>query len=116
MKLDTDKAVAAPLVLISGDESALRRLALERILAAVGIQADDFDLQTFEGDSDPIDWTAAAGTSPFLADRRVVIVRHLLRCDPDRAKGGVLKGLPKSALLILLADDENGDEDRQRRL
>lgn len=116
MKLDTEKAVASPFVMISGDEGALRRLALEQILEKVGIQADDFDLQTFEGDGDPMDWVAGAGTSPFLAERRTVIVRHILRCDPDRGKAINFKGLPKSALLILVADDENGDEDRQRRL
>ena len=115
MKLDTEKALTSPLILISGDESALRRLALDQILERLEMKPDDFDLQSFEGDSEPIDWVASAGTSPFLAERRVVIVRHLLRCDPDRAKSAI-KGLPATALLILLADDENGDEDRQRRL
>ena len=110
MKLDVDKAVAAPLVMITGDESALRRLALDHILESIGIQSDDFDLQSYEGDSDPVDWVASAGTSPFLADRRVVVVRHLLRCDPDRGKSVSFKGLPSTALLILIADDENGDD------
>lgn len=116
MKLDAAKALAQPLVLISGDEGALRKTTLSRLLDEAGVQPDDFDLQTFDGDSAPGEWIAAAGTSPFLAERRVVIVRHLLRCDLDRAKTASLKGLPASALLILMADDEAGDEDRQRRL
>lgn len=116
MKLDAAKSIVQPLVMITGDESALRRVALAQILEAAAIQPDDFDLQTFDGDTAPGEWIAAAGTAPFLADRRVVVVRHLLRCDLERAKGVSFMGLPASALLILVADDEAGDEDRQRRL
>lgn len=116
MKLDPPKILASQLVMISGDESALRRHAFDALLEAAGVQPDDFDLQTFEGDGDPIEWLAAAGTAPFLAERRVVIVRHILRGDLDRAKTINFGGLPASALLLLIADDESGDEDRQRRL
>ncbi|MEA2552564.1 MAG: polymerase subunit delta [Fimbriimonadaceae bacterium] len=116
MKLDPEKALAATVILLSGEESALRRVALEKLLETAGVQADDFDLQNFEGDTDPQDWLAAAGTTPFLAERRVVIVRHVLRGDLDRAKAVSFKGLPDSALLLLIADEESGDDDRQRRL
>lgn len=116
MKLDAPKSIGSPLVMISGDESALRRYALEQLLQAAEVQPDDFDLQTYEGDTDHIDWIASAGTAPFLGNRRAVIVRHVLRMDLDRVKPDAFKGLPPSALLILVADDENGDEDKQRRL
>ena len=116
MKLDPAKAIEKPVVMLTGDEGALRRVALDRILEAAEVTPDDFDLQTFDGDVHPNEWLAAAGTSPFLAARRVVIVRHLLRCDLDYGKAANFKGLPPSALLILIADDESGDEDRQRRL
>jgi DNA polymerase III delta subunit len=115
VKLEPEKSIEKPLVLITGEESALRKLALERLLEAAQVLPDDFDLQTFDGDTHPNDWLAAAGTAPFLAERRVVIVRHVLRCDLDRAKGVSFK-LPASALLVLVADDESGDDDRQRRL
>jgi len=116
VKFDPLKSIESPLVMISGDESALRRLALEQLLQAAEVQPGDFDLQTYEGDSDSGEWVASAGTAPFLGNRRTVIVRHLLRMDLDRVKDNAFKGMPSSALLILVADDENGDEDRQRRL
>ena len=116
MKLEPQKSIESPLVMISGDESALRRHALEQLLVAAEVQPDDFDLQTFEGETDSVEWIASAGTAPFLANRRTVIVRHLLRMDLDRVKENDFKNLPSSALLILIADEENGDEDRQRRL
>lgn len=102
--------------MLSGDESALRRHALEQLLEAAGIQPDDFDLQVYEGDTDSIEWLASVGTAPFLAERRTVVVRHLLRMDLDKVKPAGFKGLPASGLLILVADDESGDDDRQRRL
>ena len=115
MKLDPQKTIEKPLVIVSGDESALRKSALEQLLEAAEVQPDDFDLQTYEGDSDPNEWIASAGTAPFLANRRTVIVRHLLRGDVDKGRATSFK-LPPSALLILVADDESGDDDRQRRL
>ena len=76
MKLDAKKTIETPVVLISGDESALRKHAVEQLFEAANIQPDDFDLQIFEGDSDPTDWLASVGTAPFLAERRTVVVRH----------------------------------------
>ena len=116
MKLDSKKSIQKPLVMISGDESALRRHALDELLEAAEVQPDDFDLQTFDGETDWMEWIAAVGTAPFLATRRTVIIRHLLRMDLDRVKPEAFKTLPDSALLILVADEESGDEDRQRRL
>lgn len=75
----------------------------------------------------PKDWVACASSVPFICDRRIVIVRNLLRVDPlevwdakPKAKDHPfvleIKSLPTTAMLILVADDETGDEDRQRRL
>jgi DNA polymerase III delta subunit len=116
VKLDAAKAIEKPIVMLSGDESALRRVALDQLLAAAEVTPDDFDLEVFEGDGHPNDWLAAVGTAPFLAQRRVAVVRHVLRCDIDRAKATNFKNLPASSLLILVADDESGDDDRQKRL
>lgn len=124
------RAALSRVVLLSGEEEALRRRALTEILT-IATETDDFDLQTFEADDGPVgDWIASAGTAPFLSERRTVVVRHLLRVDPSnpRASGqgaeppaGVeitkaLKSLPDSALLILVADEEHGDENRQRKM
>lgn len=116
MKFDPEKALRHRVILIAGEESALRRQALDQTLAAAGILADDFDLQVYDGDSDAELWLASVGTAPFLAERRTVVVRNVLRCDLDVAKELNLKGLPETALLILVADDETGDDDRQKRL
>lgn len=106
--------MAARVVLLSGEEDALRTRALTELVEAATAE-DDFDLETFDaGDTGPTQWSASAGTAPFLSARRTVIVRHLLRCD-DLATAGWAQ-LPPTALLILVADDEGGDENKQRRL
>jgi DNA polymerase-3 subunit delta len=116
VKLQPEKVIKSPIVMISGDESVLRREALEEVLKAAEIAPDDFDLQVMDGESPASDWIASAGTAPFLAARRTVVVRYLLRSDIDRAKDLTWKNLPDYALLVLVADEENGDDDKQRRL
>lgn len=109
------KVLECPLILLGGEEPALRNRALRTLLDQGG--EDDFDRQGFEADeSTPIEWLAAAGTAPFLSDRRTVVVRHLLRFDFDPDEPLSLKGLPNSARLVLVADDETGDENKQKRL
>jgi DNA polymerase-3 subunit delta len=99
--------------MLCGDEDVLRRRALDELLRAVEVQPDDFDLESFDAQySAPADWHASAGTAPFLAARRVVIVRHVLRADIDRAKMVSFSKLPESSLLILIADEEGGSEER----
>lgn len=100
-------------VMLTGDESALRRRALDEILQRVGVAPDDFDVESTDGDAgSAADWIASAGVSPFLAPRRVVIVRHLLRADPDRVDAKALASLPEGGLLLLVADDERDADDR----
>jgi DNA polymerase-3 subunit delta len=112
-----EKAIKSRVLMLSGDEDELRRRALQEILTAAGVTKDDFDLENRAGDdSSPQDWYASASTSPFLSERRTVIVRHLLRRNPDDIKGLQLKDLPETSLLILVADEEAGrDDDRSRK-
>ncbi len=112
-----EKAVKSGLVLLCGDEDLLRRRALDELLEAAGVAADDLDFQVFDGQSSgPREWVASVGTAPFLADRRTVVVRHLLNCDLEKLKESGLQGLPATALLVLVADEESGGEDRLQRL
>ena len=105
-----EKAITQRTVLIVGDEELLRRRALEGLLAAAGVEKDDFDLEGYEADDTrPETWIAAAGTAPFLAERRTVVVRHLLRRDPEDLRDGALASLPPTALLILVADEETSE-------
>lgn len=113
MAADIEKAIQKPLVMLTGDEDGLRRRALGQIIERATSDGD-FDLQTFEaGESRPADWIGAAGTAPFISERRTVVVRHLLRADA--AEAGRFS-LPSYSLLVLVPDDEMGDEQRQRRL
>lgn len=129
MSLKIEKALKSTVVFLHGEEEALRRRALADLLEAAGVGPDDFDLASLVADAMPVgEWIAAASTSPFLAERRVVVVRNVLRIDGrivssekvnraarDRFVAD-LKSLPASALLILVADEEAGSEDRLRRL
>ena len=117
MAFQAARALGHRAVFLGGEEEVLRRRALTDLLAATGYDADGFDLEYFEGGlGSPKDWIAACGTAPFLSDRRIVIVRHLLRTDGDALPKGAHKSLPETALLILVADEESGDDDRQRKL
>ncbi len=113
MSFAPSKAVKHRVVLLFGEESSLRAEALQAMLAELGVQKDDFDLETFDADGvPPSHWLAAAGTSPFLAERRITIVRHILRCEADKVRPEECAALPESSLLILVADDEPNAEDR----
>jgi DNA polymerase III subunit delta len=117
MSFSVEKALQHRVILLAGDEEFLRREALRALLDASGASDEDFDLQHFDaGESSPAEWAAAVGTAPFLSARRTGIVRHLLRVETDRLGGIDLKALPPTALLILVADDEGGDETKQQRL
>jgi len=117
MNFNAPKAVQHRVVMLAGDEEGLRRRAFHELLIAANIEKDDFDMVTMMADSQaPMDWYASVSTAPFLSERRVTIVRHLLRCDLDKLKGTDLSKLPETSLLILIADDETGDENRQKSL
>ncbi|HVL39049.1 MAG TPA: DNA polymerase III subunit delta [Fimbriimonadaceae bacterium] len=118
MNFDLEKAISHRVVLLSGGEEALRLRAFRQILASPAV--DEFDLETFQaGEVEPAAWIGAASTAPFLGQRRTVVVRNVLRCeDPGPLAQGQmsLSGLPETALLVLVVDDEVGDDNRQRKL
>lgn len=121
MVVSVEKALSGTLALLSGEEEYPRRKALEAILAAVAPQGNDFDCQVFDADaSTPSEWLASASTTPFLSEKRTVVVRHILRAAAPEELFGKncenLKGLPPFSLIVFVADDEPGDENRQRRL
>lgn len=112
MAFSLEKAMSARVAMLSGDEDALRTRALQELVAAATME-DDFDLQVMDaGESTAMEWSASAGTTPFLSSRRTVVVRHLLRLDDIDLKGWA--NLPETALIILVADEEGGDDNRQR--
>ena len=113
MAFSPTAALQKSLVLLTGEEHELRRRALAALLEAAAEADPDFDKEEFDaGSSQPLDWVASAGTVPFISLRRVVVVRYLLRSEPEDIK---LSGLPDTALLVLVGDDEGGDDDKQKK-
>lgn len=116
MKVDVKKASESRVVLIHGDEPVLRKRALQDVMEATGV--DEFDREVFLGDqATPSQWLSSVGTTPFLAERRVVVVRNVLRAkDIPAGFEKELANLPPTALLLLVADDEtSADEERSSR-
>lgn len=112
MKFDVSRALAHRIVLLTGDEDALRLSALSELVAAAS-EGDDFDVENFNGDSSsPGQWLASCGTAPFLSPRRIAVVRNVLR-SAEWGEFGKPE-LPETALLILVADEESsGSDDRK---
>jgi DNA polymerase-3 subunit delta len=74
------RVLAAPAILVAGDESYLldKVLAalLERVLTVPG--ADQFDLEKRDAaDLSPADFESLVATLPFVNDRRVVVIRNV---------------------------------------
>jgi DNA polymerase III subunit delta len=116
VSFSAEKAIKKRVVMLSGDEEQLRRRALDALFVMLNVQRDDFDLEFTSGDETaPVDWVASAGTAPFMADRRIVVVRALLRRDIADLKGVNLATLPDSALLVLVADEESSNEEKLRK-
>ena len=108
------KAADARVVYITGDETVLRAKALVELLEAIDIRTDDFDFESADADSMlPEAWVASLSTVPFLAARRVMVVRHAARRDPKMYPVN-LAGVPATGMLILVDDDEGGDDNRQQ--
>jgi DNA polymerase-3 subunit delta len=107
-------------VLLPGKEPYLQLKKLEELIVA-GTGGEPSAREDFiAGESAFDSWVSSARTAPFLSDRRVVIVRNLLRSGDvaefaPNAKSE-LSGLPESALMILVADAESTDENKKRRL
>lgn len=114
MASEVERAASNRLIFIGGDEDFLRRRFLRQVLDLSGITPDDFDFESFLADSrPPMDWVASASTTPFMGERRTVVVRQVLRVDPKEFPNFAL---PETARLILVADEESGGDDKQRRL
>lgn len=117
MAFDLSKAVVARVVLIYGAEEALKARALADLKEALGLGEDAFDYQEFVANSSaPVEWYASVCTAPFFSPKRVAVVRNLLRVSSDDLGNVNLATVPESGLLVLVADSEGGDDDKQRRL
>lgn len=128
MGFNAEKAASSRVVLIAGNEDTLRRDASMKLQQHLDVRDDDIDVEVVIADQKtPLEWVSAAASVPFMGERRVVLVRNLLRVDPGqvwpgRHKAGEhpftleLSRLPETAMLILVADEESGDEQKAQRL
>lgn len=97
--------LAAPAILVAGDESYLvdkvLQALLERVLTAPG--ADQFDLEKRDAaELQPADFESVVSTMPLVNDRRVVVLRGVPDLQPetrDRVKA-LLESEPRGLCLI----------------
>ncbi|MBS1715968.1 MAG: hypothetical protein JST30_16700 [Armatimonadetes bacterium] len=124
-RFETASALQRRVVLISGDDPVSRASALEELTSSEGI--DPSETEQFQADAkDPSEWCGLAATVPFFSERRTVIVRSIGRYDvakrTDESIGKnhsvvrLLAALPETSLLVLVHDEDSGDDDRQQRL
>ncbi len=125
MKFDLQKALGQRVVLLQSKEGPLAAQGLQSLLTAHTPPDEPLEHELFTGDSSsPSDWAGAAGVVPFLTETRIVVVRALGRCSPAKvwdAKIGknhpfvsTLAGLPDTARLILVGDEEGGSQDKRQ--
>lgn len=98
--------------ILHGDDGFSRDLALQRMRAALG-EEGDLNLSVFEGDDiKALDVLAAVKYLPFMAEKRLVIVKGLIR-QTGRKRGGKraaerliaeLPNLPPFARLVLVEE------------
>ncbi|MCU0316836.1 MAG: DNA polymerase III subunit delta [Fimbriimonadaceae bacterium] len=99
-------------ILIAGDDSSGRRKGLSDLLQTWGVSPDDLDFEScIASEREPSSWIASAQQIPFLADSRVVVVRNVGRLDPEKFTFNLAE-VPESGRIILVGDDEIGDESR----
>lgn len=104
------------LVFIGGSEPGLRLEALQDLIKFLGPDGEQTETVT-AGDVEMGRWVASVATAPFLTDRRVLVVRQVLRANPSDFPGGtdVPVRLPDWSLLVLVADEEVARDDSQAR-
>lgn len=92
-------------VYVLSGEPLLVREQLQELRQKAGVnEPDAFDLTELDGSFAGVqDVISAAATSPFLADRRTVILHrgNRLRADAAEALAKTLAGLPESSLLFI---------------
>ncbi len=114
MSFNASKAISSKVVFLTGSEPVLLRVALDDLIGEAGLQKDDYDLEEFFGDgSSPSEWLASVGTFPFLAPKRMVVVRNAQKVKPDEINIASLSALPDTALLVFVCSIDPNEDQRQ---
>lgn len=125
MAFDAAVAARSTVILIQGTDTTKRTEALHSLLASV--HADEAEIEQYLHQIGGHQlWLDAALTMPFLADRRVFVVRNIGRTefkksseeefDKNHTIVKAMRAIPESSLVILVADDELGDSDKQKSI
>lgn len=108
--------LTARAILVSGDDTAARLDCLRK-LASLATAEGEMETEHVIADDRPVgDWFGSVGTAPFFSEYRTLVVRNLGRVSYDKAYAAWLRDLPETARLVLVADEESGEEDKQRRV
>lgn len=109
LRRELRRSKPAPVYLVEGDEPLLADEAVRVLFdAALPAEGRDFNLGTFSGDDETArEFLAQARSYPFLADRRVVLVRRFerlaLRDRDEQAFMEYLKQPAPTTMLVLVA-------------
>lgn len=102
--------------MVSGDDTAARIDCLRKLTALANAEGE-METEQFIADDRPVgDWFGSVGTAPFFSEFRTLVVRNVGRVPFEKGYSAWLKALPDSARMILVADEEAGDDDKQRRV
>ena len=103
---DLKKVIQGRVALFNAPDSYLAGMAIDEILAAVGMAKDDYDFEMIFADNEsPVEWVANVGMSPFLSERRFVLIRNAQKAKLEELSVDSLKALPESALFMLFFED-----------
>jgi len=106
------KGEAAPAYLFSGPETMLKQQAIEALVATVPESLRSFNVQVFHAFEDEVaDALTAARTLPFMAPRRIVILRDIEKTRLDQGRRGELLSeyldnpSPETVFVVTTEDD-----------
>lgn len=106
------RGTPAPVYLFSGPESDRKRAAIDAVAALVPEATRSFNVQVFHAFEDELaEALTAARTQPFMAPRRLVVLREIEKTRLDQAGRGALLAeylsspSPETMLVVTTEDD-----------
>lgn len=113
MSFNVTKALKHRVLVLAGSEEMLIRRATDDLIHEAGLTKDDYDLEILSADSSSVgDWLGSAGTLPFLAPRRIVVLKQAQKLKIEDLPTASLAALPETSLVILILQDDASDDKR----
>jgi len=114
------KGAPPPAAFFSGPEVRLKDQAIAALVALVPEGVRDFNVSVYHGfDADPGEVVGAARTAPFMAPRRVVVLREADRMRLSEGVGDLFAGYledpsPDTALVVATESEDRAKDLRRR--